>query len=157
MQLQEIPSEVHVCTSESSQIWIPILAVYKGVELVFSLIFAFETRKVKVKELNDSRMVIFSVYTIVVTAIAVAPVLAFLAEEATIKYAIAGIICLASSTLLLGMNFIPKVGLTVYGRRMHYTLLKVKPMLETNRLPDQCDVLCTVEPLHNITLGSVPI
>ena len=132
MQLEKIPSEVHVCTSESSHIWIPILAVYKAVELVFSLIFAFETRKVKVKELNDSRMVIFSVYTIVATAIAVAPVLAFLAEAVTIKYAIAGIICLASSTLLLGMNFIPKVRLTVNGQCMHYTLTEVKPMHRNN-------------------------
>ena len=63
------------------------------------------------KELNDSRMVIFSVYTIVVAGIAVTPVIVLLGNMVTVKYAIIGIICLVSSTLLLGMNFIPKVGL----------------------------------------------
>ena len=78
-------------------------------ELVFSLIFAFETRKIKVKELNDSRMVIFSVYTIVVAGIAVAPVIALLSDRVTIRYAVTGIICLATATVLLGINFIPMV------------------------------------------------
>ena len=111
MQNGELPTEVYQCTSESVQIWAPILLVYKIIEIVFSLMFAFETRKIKVKELNDSRMVIFSVYTIVVAGIAVTPVIMLLGEMVTVKYAIIGIICLASSTLLLGMNFIPKVRL----------------------------------------------
>ena len=102
---------MYQCTSESVQIWAPILLVYKIIEIVFSLIFAFETRKIKVKELNDSRMVIFSVYTIVVAGIAVTPVIVLLGEMVTVKYAIIGIICLVSSTVLLGMNFIPKVRL----------------------------------------------
>ena len=74
----------------------------------------FETRKIKIKELNDSRMVIFSVYTIVVAGIAVAPVIALLSDRVTVKYAIIGIICLASATLLLGMNFIPKVCCAIF-------------------------------------------
>ena len=111
---------MYQCTSESVQIWAPILLVYKIIEIVFSLIFAFETRKIKVKELNDSRMVIFSVYTIVVAGIAVTPVIVLLGNMVTVKYAIVGIICLVSSTVLLGMNFIPKVRLSstlsiVYG------------------------------------------
>ena len=112
IQTGELPTEVYQCTSESVQIWAPILLVYKIIEIVFSLIFAFETRKIKVKELNDSRMVIFSVYTIVVAGIAVTPVIVLLGNMVTVKYAIVGIICLASSTLLLGMNFIPKVRLS---------------------------------------------
>ena len=57
-------------------------------------------------------MVIFSVYTIVVAGIAVTPVIVLLGEMVTVKYAIIGIICLISSTVLLGMNFIPKVRLS---------------------------------------------
>ena len=112
IQTGELPTEVYQCTSESVQIWAPILLVYKIIEIVFSLIFAFETRKIKVKELNDSRMVIFSVYTIVVAGIAVTPVIVLLGDKVTVKYAIVGIICLVSSTVLLGMNFIPKVRLS---------------------------------------------
>jgi gamma-aminobutyric acid type B receptor len=103
----QLPTETNLCTSATSHIWGPILLVYKAVELVFSLIFAFETRKIKVKELNDSRMVIFSVYTIVVAGIAVAPVIALLSDRVTIRYAVTGIICLATATVLLGINFIP--------------------------------------------------
>ena len=112
IQTGELPTEVYQCTSESVQIWAPILLVYKIIEIVFSLIFAFETRKIKVKELSDSRMVIFSVYTIVVAGIAVTPVIVLLGDKVTVKYAIIGIICLVSSTVLLGMNFIPKVRLS---------------------------------------------
>ena len=111
MQNGELPIEVYRCTSENFQIWVPILLLYKIIEIVFSLMFAFETRKIKVKELNDSRMVIFSVYTIVVAGIAVTPVIFLLGEMVTVRYAIVGIICLVSSTVLLGMNFIPKVRL----------------------------------------------
>ena len=114
IQAGDLPSEANLCTSAASHIWGPILLVYKAVELVFSLIFAFETRKIKIKELNDSRMVIFSVYTIVVAGIAVAPVIALLSDRVTVKYAIIGIICLASATLLLGMNFIPKVCCAIF-------------------------------------------
>ena len=62
-----------LCSSDTSHIWIPILLVYKAVELVFSLIFAFETHKVKVKELNDSKIIVFCVYTLVISAIALTP------------------------------------------------------------------------------------
>ena len=122
MQNGELPTEVYQCTSESVQIWAPILLVYKIIEIVFSLMFAFETRKIKVKELNDSRMVIFSVYTIVVAGIAVTPVIVLLGEMVTVRYAIVGIICLASSTLLLGMNFIPKVRLPCAMGVNHYSV-----------------------------------
>ena len=119
-QVGGLPSEVNLCTSAASHIWGPILLVYKAMELVFSLIFAFETRKIKIKELNDSRMVIFSVYTIVVAGIAVAPVIALLSDRVTVKYAIIGIICLASATLLLGINFIPKVCYVISFGFMYY-------------------------------------
>ena len=82
---------------------------YKAVELVFSLIFAFETRKIKVKELNDSRTIIFSVYTIVVAGIALAVIFSQVKDQVTVKYAINGFIILALSTMLLTINFVPKV------------------------------------------------
>ena len=83
--------------------------VYKAVELVFSLIFAFETRKVKVKELNDSKIVAFSVYTIVVSAIALIPTILLLQNNPTVHYAVTGGICLLTATALLAVVFIPKV------------------------------------------------
>ena len=83
--------------------------VYKAVELVFSLIFAFETRKVKVKELNDSKMIVFSVYTIVVSAIALVPITLLLQNRPTVLYAVIGIVFLLTATALLAIIYIPKV------------------------------------------------
>ena len=83
--------------------------VYKAVELVFSLIFAFETRKVKVKELNDSEMIVFSVYTIVVSAIALIPTALLLQNKPTVLYAAIGIVFLLTATVLLAIIYVPKV------------------------------------------------
>ena len=83
--------------------------MYKAVELVLSLIFAFETRKVKVKELNDSKIIVFSVYTIVVSAIALTPTTLLLQDKPTAHYAVIGIVCLLTATVLLAIIYVPKV------------------------------------------------
>ena len=83
--------------------------MYKAVELVFSLIFAFETRKVKVKELNDSKIIVFCVYTLVISAIALTPTTILLQNQPTAQYAVTGIVCLLTATVLLAITFVPKV------------------------------------------------
>ena len=98
-----------LCSSDTSHIWIPILLVYKAVELVFSLIFAFETRKVKVKELNNSKIIVFCVYTLVISAIALTPTTILLQNQPTTQYAVTGIVCLLTGTVLLAITFVPKV------------------------------------------------
>ncbi len=105
----ELPQEVTSCSSDTSHIWIPILLVYKAIELVFSLIFAFETRKIKVKELNDSKIIVFSVYTIVVSAIIFIPTTLLLQNEPAAQYAVIGIVCLLTATALLAIIYVPKV------------------------------------------------
>ena len=98
-----------LCSSNTSHIWIPILLVYKAAELVFSLILAFEMRQVKVKELHDSKMIAISVYTIVVSGIAIIPISIVLQDKPTVHYAVTGVVCLLTATILLAMMFIPKV------------------------------------------------
>ena len=83
--------------------------MYKAVELVFSLVFAFETRKVKVKELNDSKIIVFCVYTIVVSAIALIVLILVLQDKPTANYAVIGVISLLTATVLLAVTYIPKV------------------------------------------------
>ena len=103
-----------LCSSDTSHIWIPVLLVYKAVELVFSLIFAFETRKVKVKELNDSKIIVFCVYTLVISAIALTPTTILLQNQPTAQYAVTGIVCLLTGTVLLAITFVPKVTTYIY-------------------------------------------
>ena len=83
--------------------------MYKAVELVLSLIFAFETRKVKVKELNDSKIIVFCVYTIVVSAIALIPTTLLLQNQPTAHYAVIGVVFLLTATVLLAIIYVPKV------------------------------------------------
>lgn len=47
---------------------------FKGLILVFGLFLAYETRSIKVKQINDSRYVGMSIYNVVVLAIITAPV-----------------------------------------------------------------------------------
>ena len=103
-----LPSLHSQCLSPASHIWLPILGVYKFAEVVLSMIFSFEVRKIRVKGLIDSRMIRFSVYIVVVAAIIV-PVVVSLPRQPNARYGLLGAVCLVASTLLLCLNFIPKV------------------------------------------------
>lgn len=51
---------------EASMIWYGALFGYKGLVLLFGLFLAYETRSVKMKQLNDARLVGMSIYNVVV-------------------------------------------------------------------------------------------
>ena len=48
-------------------IWYGILFGYKGLLLLFGLFLSYETRSVKLKQLNDSRLIGMSIYNVVVS------------------------------------------------------------------------------------------
>ena len=72
------------------------------------LFLAFETRKVKIKSLNESRFVAMSVYGTVVVSIALTPIGFLLENYSTTQYAIIGITILLSTSLILGFVFVSK-------------------------------------------------
>ena len=123
-----------LCSSDTSHIWIPILLVYKAVELVLSLIFAFETRKVKVKELNDSKIIVFCVYTIVISAIALIPLTLLLQNRPTVLYAVIGTVCLLTATILLAIIYVPKVMLETYANLHMHISAVLKSMTKTKQM-----------------------
>ena len=47
--------------------FVGVLFGYKGVLLLFGILLAYETRNVKIKQVNDSRFVGMSIYNIVVS------------------------------------------------------------------------------------------
>lgn len=47
--------------------FVGIIFAYKGLFLIFGLFLAYETRNVKIRELNDSRFVGMSIYNVVVS------------------------------------------------------------------------------------------
>ena len=109
-QESDLPKIVGVCTSEGSSIWLPVLFAYKGFVLLAGLFLAFETRKVKIKSLNESRFVAMSIYGAVIVAIAITPIAFLLRDFPNAQYGIIGIVILASTTLILVLIFVTKVG-----------------------------------------------
>ena len=98
-----------MCTSEGSFIWLPTLFAYKGFILLAGLFLAFETRKVKIKSLNDSRFIAMSVYGTVIVSVTLTPIGFLLQHFPNAQYAVIGIMILFSISLILGLIFVTKV------------------------------------------------
>ena len=98
-----------MCTSEGSHIWLPVLFAYKGIILLVGLFLAFETRKVKIKSLNDSRFIAMSVYGTVIVSVTLTPIGFLLQHFPNAQYGIIGIMILTSISLILGLIFVTKV------------------------------------------------
>ena len=48
---------------------------YKGLQLVLGLFLAYETRSVKLKQINDSRLVGMAIYNVAILCMITAPVI----------------------------------------------------------------------------------
>jgi len=85
------------------------LFAYKGLVLLAGLFFAFETRKIKIKSLNESRFVAMSVYGTVIASVTLTPIGFFLKDFPSVQYGILGMLMLLITTLILGLVFVSKV------------------------------------------------
>lgn len=89
--------------------FIGLIYGFKGLILVFGLFLAYETRSIKVKQINDSRYVGMSIYNVVVLCLITAPVAMVIASQQDASFAfmaLAVIFCCFLSMLLI---FVPKV------------------------------------------------
>ena len=89
--------------------WLPVLFAYKGIILLVGLFLAFETRKVKIKSLNESRFITMSVYGTVIVSVTLTPIGFLLQNFPNVQYGIIGIMILTSTSLILGLIFVTKV------------------------------------------------
>ena len=101
---------IGLCRSEHRIIWISILFVYKGILLVVGVFLAFETRNVKIRHLNDSKLIGMSVYMMLVLSISLGAVGLLLETHVDTFYAVVGLMIMIGNTSLLCLIFIPKVG-----------------------------------------------
>ena len=106
-----MPQIIGICTSEDSNIWLPVFLGYKGIILLAGLFLAFETRKVKIKSLNESRFIAMSVYGAVVVAITLTLIVFWLRNFPTVQYALFGIMIMSTITLILGLIFVARVSI----------------------------------------------
>ena len=98
-----------MCTSEGSFTWLPVFFAYKGFILLAGLFLAFETRKVKIKSLNESRLIVMAVYGTVIISVTLTPIGFLLQNFPNVQYGIIGIMILLSISLILGLVFVIKV------------------------------------------------
>ena len=77
--------------------------------MLIGLFLAFETRKVKIKSLNESRFIAMSVYGAVIVSVTLTPIGFWLRNFPTVQYGIIGIMIMLSTSLILGLIFVTKV------------------------------------------------
>ncbi|XP_022083422.1 gamma-aminobutyric acid type B receptor subunit 1-like isoform X2 [Acanthaster planci] len=100
---------VHVtCESTWQVYWVGTLICIDGLLLIFGAFLAWETRKVTVPALNDSKYIGMSVYNTVILSFTVVPV-SLILDEVDARYAIVSFFTLFATTLTLCLVFVPKV------------------------------------------------
>ena len=86
-----------------------VMYSYKGLVLVFGLFLAYETRSIKVKQINDSRYVGMSIYNVVVLCLITAPVTMVIASQQDASFAFVALAVIFCCFLSMALIFVPKV------------------------------------------------
>ncbi|KAG7188036.1 hypothetical protein KM043_013204 [Ampulex compressa] len=104
-----IRPELEHCESVHNNIWLSLVYSYKGIVLVFGLFLAYETRSIKVKQINDSRYVGMSIYNVVVLCLITAPVTMVIASQQDASFAFVALAIIFCCFLSMALIFVPKV------------------------------------------------
>ncbi|XP_011304400.1 gamma-aminobutyric acid type B receptor subunit 1 isoform X2 [Fopius arisanus] len=104
-----IRPELEHCESEHNGVWLGLIYGYKGVVLVFGLFLAYETRSIKVKQINDSRYVGMSIYNVVVLCLITAPVTMVIASQQDASFTFVALAIIFCCFLSMALIFVPKV------------------------------------------------
>ncbi|XP_071051678.1 gamma-aminobutyric acid type B receptor subunit 1 isoform X3 [Onthophagus taurus] len=105
----KLSPELEHCESDHNNIWLGVMYGYKGLVLVFGLFLAYETRSLKVKQINDSRYVGMSIYNVVVLCLITAPVTMVIASQQDASYTFVALAIIFCCFLSMALIFVPKV------------------------------------------------
>ncbi|XP_033640706.1 gamma-aminobutyric acid type B receptor subunit 1-like [Asterias rubens] len=98
----------NLCESKNQIYWIGALYVIDGLLMIFGAFLAWETRKVTIPALNDSKYIGICVYNVLILSFIGAPV-SFVLEERNAHYAIVASIVWLATTFTLCVVFVPKI------------------------------------------------
>jgi len=101
--------EMAKCSSVHFVKWTCAFYVYKGLLLLFGVYLAWETRRVQIPALNDSRYIGLNIYNVVLSSVTVVSLSSVLAERPMLSYTVISALIILSTTVLLGLLFLPKV------------------------------------------------
>ncbi|XP_069119655.1 gamma-aminobutyric acid type B receptor subunit 1-like isoform X3 [Argopecten irradians] len=105
----KLQPELEHCTSKNISIWLGVIYGYKGILLLFGIFLAYETRSVKLKQVNDSRFVGMSIYNVVVLCVITAPITLIISNQQDASFAFVALAILLCSFLSMGLIFVPKI------------------------------------------------
>ncbi|KAK7466024.1 hypothetical protein BaRGS_00037425 [Batillaria attramentaria] len=102
---------LHRATSTlTEEYWLGAMLVYKGLLLLFGLFLAWETRKIQVEALNDSKYIGMCVYNMAVVCIVGVPVSFLINNDYYVgNYAISCLFIILGDTITLCFVFVPKM------------------------------------------------
>ncbi|VEN35514.1 unnamed protein product, partial [Callosobruchus maculatus] len=104
-----IRPELEHCESHNNNVWLSVVYAYKGLVLIFGLFLAYETRSLKVKQINDSRYVGMSIYNVVILCLITAPVTMVIASQQDASFAFVALAIVFCCFLSMALIFVPKV------------------------------------------------
>ncbi|CAD6193046.1 unnamed protein product [Caenorhabditis auriculariae] len=101
---------IYHCQSAHQEVWIGILLGYKCLLLVFGLFLSYESRNLKLRFVNDSRLVGLAIYNVAIVTLITAPVVTLLIRgQANANFAFISLTVLICTYISLGLVFVPKI------------------------------------------------
>ena len=104
-----IQRQLEHCKSRHHPVWLGIMYAYKGLQLVLGLFLAYETRSVKLKQINDSRLVGMAIYNVAILCMITAPVILVIGNQQNAAFCFVSLANVFCCYLSMALVFIPKV------------------------------------------------
>lgn len=107
----DIIVELKIEYCQANFYWYYLIFCYKGLLLVFGLFLAYETRSVKLRQLNDSKLVGMCIYNVAIMCFITGPVslVNLMRQQANYHYLFVSITIIFCCSLSMILIFIPKV------------------------------------------------
>ncbi|RWS04643.1 gamma-aminobutyric acid type B receptor subunit 1-like protein, partial [Dinothrombium tinctorium] len=103
----EIEPQLEHC--DANLIWYGIVYGYKGLILIFGLFLSYETRSIKLKQMNDSRLVGMSIYNVVVLCMITGPVSLVISNQTDAHFAFIAFTIIFCCFISMALIFTPKI------------------------------------------------
>ncbi|ETN78690.1 7 transmembrane receptor [Necator americanus] len=101
---------LELCQSSHQEVWIGLVLGYKCLLLVFGLFLAYESRNLKLRYVNDSRLVGLAIYNVAILSLVTGPVTTLLIRsQANANFAFVAVTVLLCTYISLGLVFVPKL------------------------------------------------
>ncbi|XP_066139007.1 gamma-aminobutyric acid type B receptor subunit 1 isoform X1 [Euwallacea fornicatus] len=107
--------ELEHCESHHNNVWLSVIFAYKGLVLLFGLFLAYETRSLKIKQINDSQYVALTIYNVVIMCLITVPVTMVISSQQDASFAFISVAITFCCFLCMALIFLPKV-IAVFSR-----------------------------------------